>query len=229
MRYTRGKDPFIHRQPGDGGTCSERTSLRVQTEKGSAPGGQGQARASLPRGEQEPGNTRGVQTTVSPRWVPALPRLGAAGRAGTERGAGLAAKVQGRSASLRLLKTSTREVAPADLPSRRAAAPLLPSEGGPAPRSPDPPGDLASGGTGGCGARGMASAGSGMEEVRVSVLTPLKLVGLVCIFLALSGPGGRAEPGLGHGRPPVLPVPVGVLPETRQPGQLALRFHAQQR
>lgn len=32
---------------------------------------------------------------------------------------------------------------------------------------------------------GMASAGSGMEEVRVSVLTPLKLVGLVCIFLAL--------------------------------------------
>lgn len=37
----------------------------------------------------------------------------------------------------------------------------------------------------GCGARDMASAGSGMEEVRVSVLTPLKLVGLVCIFLAL--------------------------------------------
>lgn len=33
--------------------------------------------------------------------------------------------------------------------------------------------------------QGMASAGSGMEEVRVSVLTPLKLVGLVCIFLAL--------------------------------------------
>lgn len=31
----------------------------------------------------------------------------------------------------------------------------------------------------------MASSGSGMEEVRVSVLTPLKLVGLVCIFLAL--------------------------------------------
>nr|KAF6320730.1 transmembrane protein 47 [Pipistrellus kuhlii] len=31
----------------------------------------------------------------------------------------------------------------------------------------------------------MASAGNGMEEVRVSVLTPLKLVGLVCIFLAL--------------------------------------------
>ncbi|KAG2456404.1 TMM47 protein, partial [Polypterus senegalus] len=31
----------------------------------------------------------------------------------------------------------------------------------------------------------MASAGSGVEEVRVSVLTPLKLVGLVCIFLAL--------------------------------------------
>uniref|UniRef100_A0A8B9WVC9 Transmembrane protein 47 n=2 Tax=Bos TaxID=9903 RepID=A0A8B9WVC9_BOSMU len=40
-------------------------------------------------------------------------------------------------------------------------------------------------GRAGCGARGMASAGSGMEEVRVSVLTPLKLVGLVCIFLAL--------------------------------------------
>ncbi|CAM2096802.1 transmembrane protein 47 [Lepidochelys kempii] len=31
----------------------------------------------------------------------------------------------------------------------------------------------------------MASAGSGMEEVRVSVLTPLKLVGLMCIFLSL--------------------------------------------
>uniref|UniRef100_A0ACB8FI60 Transmembrane protein 47 n=1 Tax=Sphaerodactylus townsendi TaxID=933632 RepID=A0ACB8FI60_9SAUR len=31
----------------------------------------------------------------------------------------------------------------------------------------------------------MASSSSGMEEVRVSVLTPLKLVGLVCIFLAL--------------------------------------------
>ncbi|XP_013923426.1 transmembrane protein 47 [Pantherophis guttatus] len=31
----------------------------------------------------------------------------------------------------------------------------------------------------------MASTGSGVEEVRVSVLTPLKLVGLVCIFLAL--------------------------------------------
>ncbi|XP_069060713.1 transmembrane protein 47 isoform X2 [Pleurodeles waltl] len=31
----------------------------------------------------------------------------------------------------------------------------------------------------------MASTGSGMEEVHVSVLTPLKLVGLVCIFLAL--------------------------------------------
>lgn len=40
-------------------------------------------------------------------------------------------------------------------------------------------------GPAGCDARGMASAGSGMEEVRVSVLTPLKLVGLVCIFLAL--------------------------------------------
>ncbi|KAJ8782208.1 hypothetical protein J1605_010338 [Eschrichtius robustus] len=40
-------------------------------------------------------------------------------------------------------------------------------------------------GRAGCGARDMASAGSGMEEVRVSVLTPLKLVGLVCIFLAL--------------------------------------------
>ncbi|XP_035631116.1 transmembrane protein 47-like [Oncorhynchus keta] len=31
----------------------------------------------------------------------------------------------------------------------------------------------------------MASSGSGMEEVRVSALTPLKLVGLVCVFLAL--------------------------------------------
>lgn len=31
----------------------------------------------------------------------------------------------------------------------------------------------------------MASSTSGMEEVRSSVLTPLKLVGLVCIFLAL--------------------------------------------
>ncbi|MBN3322711.1 TMM47 protein, partial [Atractosteus spatula] len=31
----------------------------------------------------------------------------------------------------------------------------------------------------------MASSASGVEEVRVSVLTPLKLVGLVCIFLAL--------------------------------------------
>ncbi|MGH0139506.1 UNVERIFIED_CONTAM: hypothetical protein FKN15_049172 [Acipenser sinensis] len=31
----------------------------------------------------------------------------------------------------------------------------------------------------------MASSGSGVEEARVSVLTPLKLVGLVCIFLAL--------------------------------------------
>ncbi|KAG9349622.1 hypothetical protein JZ751_028070 [Albula glossodonta] len=31
----------------------------------------------------------------------------------------------------------------------------------------------------------MASSASGAEEVRVSVLTPLKLVGLVCIFLAL--------------------------------------------
>uniref|UniRef100_A0A670ZVH8 Transmembrane protein 47 n=2 Tax=Pseudonaja textilis TaxID=8673 RepID=A0A670ZVH8_PSETE len=31
----------------------------------------------------------------------------------------------------------------------------------------------------------MASTASGVEEVRVSVLTPLKLVGLVCIFLAL--------------------------------------------
>lgn len=46
---------------------------------------------------------------------------------------------------------------------------------------------------------------------------------------AVSGPGGRTEPGLGHGRPPVLPVPVGVLPETRQLGHLALRVHAQQR
>ncbi|KAG8137237.1 hypothetical protein E2320_004489 [Naja naja] len=31
----------------------------------------------------------------------------------------------------------------------------------------------------------MSSTASGVEEVRVSVLTPLKLVGLVCIFLAL--------------------------------------------
>ncbi|KAK6314456.1 transmembrane protein 47 [Coregonus clupeaformis] len=31
----------------------------------------------------------------------------------------------------------------------------------------------------------MASSGSGTEEVRVSALTPLKLVGLVCVFLAL--------------------------------------------
>lgn len=46
---------------------------------------------------------------------------------------------------------------------------------------------------------------------------------------AVSGPGSRAEPGLGHGRPPVLPVPVGVLPEARQLGHLALRVHAQQR
>lgn len=31
----------------------------------------------------------------------------------------------------------------------------------------------------------MASSESGAEEVRVSALTPLKLVGLVCVFLAL--------------------------------------------
>lgn len=31
----------------------------------------------------------------------------------------------------------------------------------------------------------MASSLSGTEEVRVSALTPLKLVGLVCVFLAL--------------------------------------------
>lgn len=31
----------------------------------------------------------------------------------------------------------------------------------------------------------MASSLSGAEEVRVSALTPLKLVGLVCVFLAL--------------------------------------------
>lgn len=31
----------------------------------------------------------------------------------------------------------------------------------------------------------MASSVSGAEEVRVTVLTPLKLVGLVCVFLAL--------------------------------------------
>jgi hypothetical protein len=46
---------------------------------------------------------------------------------------------------------------------------------------------------------------------------------------AVPGPGGRAESGLGHGRPPVLPVLVGVLPETRQLGHLALRVYAQQR
>ncbi|XP_053772924.1 transmembrane protein 47 [Desmodus rotundus] len=68
---------------------------------------------------------------------------------------------------------------------RCAAARLLPFEGGRAPSSRDPPGVLASRGPADCGAPGMASAGSGMEEVRVSVLTPLKLVGLVCIFLAL--------------------------------------------
>lgn len=67
----------------------------------------------------------------------------------------------------------------------RPADPLLPFEEGPEPSPPDPPGVFASGGPANCGARGMASAGSGMEEVRVSVLTPLKLVGLVCIFLAL--------------------------------------------
>lgn len=63
--------------------------------------------------------------------------------------------------------------------------PPLFCSGGPAPSSSDPPGVLACIGEGGSGAPGMASAGSGMEEVRVSVLTPLKLVGLVCIFLAL--------------------------------------------
>lgn len=31
----------------------------------------------------------------------------------------------------------------------------------------------------------MASSVSGTEEVRVTALTPLKLVGLVCVFLAL--------------------------------------------
>lgn len=66
-----------------------------------------------------------------------------------------------------------------------ACAGLLPSKGGRPPGSPDPPGVLASDWPSGCGTRDMASAGSGMEEVRVSVLTPLKLVGLVCIFLAL--------------------------------------------
>lgn len=63
--------------------------------------------------------------------------------------------------------------------------PPLFSSGGPALSSSDPPGVLACVGEGGSGVPGMASAGSGMEEVRVSVLTPLKLVGLVCIFLAL--------------------------------------------
>lgn len=46
---------------------------------------------------------------------------------------------------------------------------------------------------------------------------------------AVSGSGSCSEPGLGHRGPPVLPVPVGVLPETRQPGYLALRVHARQR
>uniref|UniRef100_A0A8C0SUF5 Transmembrane protein 47 n=1 Tax=Canis lupus familiaris TaxID=9615 RepID=A0A8C0SUF5_CANLF len=96
---------------------------------------------------------------------------------------GLAAKVRGGlGVAAAAQDPPARPGAPADPPSRRA----LPSRGGRAPGSADPPGDLASGGGArGCGARGMASAGSGMEEVRVSVLTPLKLVGLVCIFLAL--------------------------------------------
>lgn len=46
---------------------------------------------------------------------------------------------------------------------------------------------------------------------------------------AVPGPGSRAEPRLGDGGPPVLPVPVGVLPQARQLGELALRVHAAQR
>ncbi|KAG8508097.1 Transmembrane protein 47 [Galemys pyrenaicus] len=89
--------------------------------------------------------------------------------------------------SLRLQTTrpGRRHVQPLGTPHSRAADRLLPSRGGRVPRTPDPPGVLLSAGRANCGARGMASAGSGMEEVRVSVLTPLKLVGLVCIFLAL--------------------------------------------
>lgn len=46
---------------------------------------------------------------------------------------------------------------------------------------------------------------------------------------AVPGPGGRAEPRLGDGGPTVLPVPLGVLPQARQLGQLALRVDAAQR
>lgn len=46
---------------------------------------------------------------------------------------------------------------------------------------------------------------------------------------AVPGPGSRAEPRLGDGGPPVLPVPLGVLSQARQLGQLALRVDAAQR
>lgn len=46
---------------------------------------------------------------------------------------------------------------------------------------------------------------------------------------AMPGPRSRAEPRLGDGGPPVLPVPLGVLPQARQLGQLALRVDAAQR
>lgn len=46
---------------------------------------------------------------------------------------------------------------------------------------------------------------------------------------AVPGSGRRAEPRLGDGGPPVLPVPVGVLPQARKLGELALRVHAAQR
>lgn len=133
---------------------------------------------------------------------------------------------------------------PADPPSRRrgkraeprrneyprAAPRLLPSEKSPAPGSPDLPGVLPSGGAGrlrrpGHGFGGQRHGGGARvgadpaEAGRAGVHLPG----------AVSGPGGRAESRLGHGRPSVLPVPVGVLPETRQLGHLALRVHAQQR
>uniref|UniRef100_A0A803SZG1 Transmembrane protein 47 n=1 Tax=Anolis carolinensis TaxID=28377 RepID=A0A803SZG1_ANOCA len=43
------------------------------------------------------------------------------------------------------------------------------------------------------------------------------------------GPGRRAQPGLGHGRPPVLPLPLGVLHQTRPVRHLALQDYPQQR
>ncbi|XP_053511736.1 translation initiation factor IF-2-like [Artibeus jamaicensis] len=102
---------------------------------------------------------------------------------------------------------------------------LLPFEGGRAPSSPDLPGVLASLRRPGHGFGGQRHGGGPCvgadpaEAGRAGVHLPG----------AVSGPGCRAEPGLGHGRPPVLPVPVGVLPETRQLGHLALGVHAQQR